>query len=336
MSITATQTPPPQPPIPPTTSQPVAPRRLTRLRPVVGLVVAISLVLLTVLVVNHWWQGRTSLSITDDAFVEAHIVNLAPEMVSGRIVRLLVDEDDRVERGQVVAEIDPVPYRDKVNVAASRLEAARRELVRQQADLARLSARCRSRSRSPGGPWRRRSRPIQGGVVGGAHRGRRREGDRRGQGRREGRQGRPAPGRCRIRNGSRTSRSRLGNAPGAGGIDPIARLRRGPPRTGRGQARQGDLVEDPGRGRPEHARRGRADVQRATKSVDLSETGQRPDPRGRTPGRGQGGRRRGGPAARWSRPSTTWRTRKSEPRSPASWSGGTATSATSPRRASRC
>ncbi len=93
---------------------------------------------LAVLVVFHWWQGRSSLSITDDAFVEAHIVNLAPEIVSGRIVRLLVDEGDRVERGQVVAEIDPIPYRDKVNVAASKLEATRRELTRQEADLARL------------------------------------------------------------------------------------------------------------------------------------------------------------------------------------------------------
>jgi membrane fusion protein, multidrug efflux system len=85
-----------------------------------------------------WWSGRVGQSVTDDAFVEAHIVNLTPELVSGRIVRLLVDENDRVERGQLVAEIDPVPYRDKVNQAASRLESARRELVRQQADLARL------------------------------------------------------------------------------------------------------------------------------------------------------------------------------------------------------
>ena len=37
-----------------------------------------------------WWSYRVSHSITDDAFVEAHIVNVAPEMVSGRIVRFLV------------------------------------------------------------------------------------------------------------------------------------------------------------------------------------------------------------------------------------------------------
>ncbi len=54
-----------------------------------------------------WFTDRLSHSITDDAFVEAHIVNVAPEMVSGRIVRFLVEENDQVEQGQVLAEIDP-------------------------------------------------------------------------------------------------------------------------------------------------------------------------------------------------------------------------------------
>jgi membrane fusion protein (multidrug efflux system) len=91
-----------------------------------------------VALVTRWAESRLGSSITDDAFVEAHIVNVAPEMVSGRIVRFLVDEDDTVKPGQVLAEIDPVPYRDKVSVAAARLESAKEELVRQQADLDRL------------------------------------------------------------------------------------------------------------------------------------------------------------------------------------------------------
>ena len=77
-------------------------------------------------------------SITDDAFVEAHIVNIAPEMVSGRIVRFLVEEDDRVESGQVLAEVDPTPYRDKVDLARSKLDAAEADLARQRADLERV------------------------------------------------------------------------------------------------------------------------------------------------------------------------------------------------------
>ena len=65
----------------------------------------------------HWFTYRASNSITDDAFVEAHIVNVAPEMVSGRIVRFLVEENDHVKQGQVLAEIEPVHYRDQVEQA---------------------------------------------------------------------------------------------------------------------------------------------------------------------------------------------------------------------------
>src|SRR5262245_2554633 len=44
----------------------------------------------------EWVRYRRGHSLTDDAFVETHIVNLAPEAVSGRIVRLTKDENDRV------------------------------------------------------------------------------------------------------------------------------------------------------------------------------------------------------------------------------------------------
>jgi membrane fusion protein, multidrug efflux system len=86
----------------------------------------------------HWWTYRASHSITDDAFVEAHIINVAPEMVSGRIVRFLVEENDRVEQGQVLAEIEPVHYRDQVEQARGKLDLAEAELKRQEAGLAKL------------------------------------------------------------------------------------------------------------------------------------------------------------------------------------------------------
>src|SRR5439155_16939212 len=63
---------------------------------------------------------------------------VAPQAVSGRIIRFLVDENDRVESGQVVAEVDPVPYCDQVAVARAKLNTAEAELRRQQEALARL------------------------------------------------------------------------------------------------------------------------------------------------------------------------------------------------------
>src|SRR5262245_26769397 len=72
----------------------------------------------------QWWGYRLSHSITDDAFVEAHIINVAPEMVSGRVVRFLVEEDDKVKQGQLLAEVEPVHYRDQVEQARGKLDLA--------------------------------------------------------------------------------------------------------------------------------------------------------------------------------------------------------------------
>src|SRR5947209_3029775 len=87
---------------------------------------------------SEWVQYRRSHSITDAAFVEAHIANVAPQSVSGHIVRFLVDENERVEQGQVLAEIDSVPYRDQVAIARAKPDTAEAEMRRQQESLARL------------------------------------------------------------------------------------------------------------------------------------------------------------------------------------------------------
>jgi membrane fusion protein (multidrug efflux system) len=90
-----------------------------------------------VLVGARWFTYRHAHSITEDAFVEAHIVNVAPQTVSGHIGRFLVEENDKVKKGQVLAEIDPVPYRDQVNIARSKVDTARAELRRQESALMR-------------------------------------------------------------------------------------------------------------------------------------------------------------------------------------------------------
>src|SRR4029077_17670025 len=68
-----------------------------------------------------WWFYRIHHSITEDAFVEAHIVNIAPQSVSGHLVRFLVQENDRVEQDQVLAEIDPSTYSDETELARSKV-----------------------------------------------------------------------------------------------------------------------------------------------------------------------------------------------------------------------
>jgi len=124
---------------PPSAPVPSASRR-SWLRPgrVLGLALVIGLIAIGVPALVTWVDVRRTHSITDDAFVEAHIVNVAPQMVSGRIIRFLADENDRVLQGQLVAEVDPIPYRDKVNIARAQLDSAQAELARQRSDLERV------------------------------------------------------------------------------------------------------------------------------------------------------------------------------------------------------
>jgi membrane fusion protein, multidrug efflux system len=123
----------------PSIATPVAPavpfwRKVT---PRVAVITAV-LAVVAIGLIAAWVIGRATTSITDDAFVEAHIVNIAPQSVSGHLVRYLVEENNHVEQGQLLAEIDPVPYRDQVELARSKVDAAEVELRRQQAGLERL------------------------------------------------------------------------------------------------------------------------------------------------------------------------------------------------------
>ncbi len=120
------------------TGSPTGRRRWFHPGRLLALAVVVGLVAFGLAPTMNWVEYRRTHSITDDAFVEAHIVNVAPELVSGRIIRFLADENERVGQGQVLAEVDPTPYRDKVNLSRAQLDAARAELARQRADLERV------------------------------------------------------------------------------------------------------------------------------------------------------------------------------------------------------
>lgn len=87
-----------------------------------------------------WLAFRFTHSITDDAFVQTHVVNVAPQDVSGHLVRYLVQEDDAVEAGQLLAEIDPVPYREQVALLRAKLGVAEAQLSEARAGLELLRA----------------------------------------------------------------------------------------------------------------------------------------------------------------------------------------------------
>ncbi len=92
--------------------------------------VVLALVIVLGFLLVLWTVERLTTSSTDDAFVESHIVNVAPQTVTGHIVRFLAEEDQEVKQGDVLAEIDPTHYQDQVDIAQSQLDAAQAQLDR--------------------------------------------------------------------------------------------------------------------------------------------------------------------------------------------------------------
>lgn len=87
---------------------------------------------------------------TDDAYLESHMVSVAPK-VSGQIIEVYIDDNDKVKAGDLVAKIDPVDYKVKYeelnaqyektllqqSIAKANLNAANSEIELAQKDLNR-------------------------------------------------------------------------------------------------------------------------------------------------------------------------------------------------------
>jgi membrane fusion protein (multidrug efflux system) len=80
----------------------------------------------------HHEDSQGSRQSTDDAYVSADFTAVAPK-VAGNVTEVLVDDNQKVARGQLLARIDDRDYA----VAA---DMARADLARAQADLVRLRA----------------------------------------------------------------------------------------------------------------------------------------------------------------------------------------------------
>lgn len=95
-------------------------------KPVVRIGIAVFGCILIVGVVLYWLHARRFES-TDDAFVDARVVRLAPQ-IAGRVVRVLVNDNDFVRAGQTLVEIDPGDVRAKLDEVVAQEALAETEL----------------------------------------------------------------------------------------------------------------------------------------------------------------------------------------------------------------
>jgi membrane fusion protein (multidrug efflux system) len=80
---------------------------------------------------------------TDDAYVNGYVTFVAPR-VSGQVTRVLVDDDNRVKKGDVLVELDPKPYQVEVAIKQAAVDTAKANLVLAQANARGLIGQARS------------------------------------------------------------------------------------------------------------------------------------------------------------------------------------------------
>jgi membrane fusion protein, multidrug efflux system len=102
-------------------------RRWSLRRLLIALAAGLSLILAG-LYGDYYWNTGRFLVTTDDAYVQAHSALIAPQ-VSGYIIAVPVDDNQRVHTGQLLARIDPRLYQAALDQARANVAAAQASIA---------------------------------------------------------------------------------------------------------------------------------------------------------------------------------------------------------------
>jgi membrane fusion protein, multidrug efflux system len=124
-------------------AKPASNRRITPRR--ILLIGALGIVVIAVLVFGVPWIRFTLSTVsTDDAFVNGHVTFVAAR-VHGQVSRVLVDDNNRVHKGDVLVELDKEPLRDAVAVKKAAVDTAQADLEAASAAVRGIEAQAMSR-----------------------------------------------------------------------------------------------------------------------------------------------------------------------------------------------
>ena len=87
-----------------------------------GLIVAVVAVLVLG-ALGFWWRSTYS-EDTDDAQVNGHLIQVSPR-IAGQVLKVDVEENQVVNKGDVIAELDPADYQVAVENAQAALDSAK-------------------------------------------------------------------------------------------------------------------------------------------------------------------------------------------------------------------
>lgn len=102
---------------------------------------------LALIAVGFWFWPTVARSLntvsTDDAYVNGHVTTVAPR-VYGQVSRVLVDDNYRVKKGDLLVELDKEPYHVQVEIKRAAVAAADADLRAARANARATEASARS------------------------------------------------------------------------------------------------------------------------------------------------------------------------------------------------
>ena len=91
------------------------------------------IVLIVLIFVGVWyWQYEKYYPNTDDAYVQAHIIQISAQ-VTGPVNRIGVENNQLVKKGQFLFSIDPAPFQLALNQAKAKLALAKQQMAADEA-----------------------------------------------------------------------------------------------------------------------------------------------------------------------------------------------------------
>jgi membrane fusion protein, multidrug efflux system len=131
--------------LPPTDSKPAPPadQRFTRRRMLLVGVLGAAVIAAAVYGIP-WIRFALSTVSTDDAFVNGHVTFVASR-VRGQVAQVLVDDNNRVHKGDLLVELDKEPFRDAVAVRKAAVDTAEADLQAAKATVRGIEALAMSR-----------------------------------------------------------------------------------------------------------------------------------------------------------------------------------------------
>lgn len=132
------------------------------MKALVARMMTVAVVILAIILGWFAWEYYTRAPWTRDARVRADVVTLSAD-VSGRIVKLAVQDNQHVDKGQLLLEIDPARYQLAVEHARRSVEVSKASLGQSQAAIVASEALLKQRQSEE----RRRRTLKQGFAISG-------------------------------------------------------------------------------------------------------------------------------------------------------------------------